>query len=159
MLGAPIPTCRSNHQETPEIRVGRAVPMPDRETIIPNPAVGGGDRVASEWVTAFRRNHWPRSALQDRSRGRCARCYAVSEVFSQRHERGSIPVTSNLPFDEWTEVFGSGRLTGIEHRGLARSTDPPRPGNERRQLPAPPEPKKAEIPQRPPTSIEHRGHA
>ena len=30
------------------------------------------------------------------------------EVFSQRYERGS----TNLPFDEWTEVFGSERLTG-----------------------------------------------
>ena len=34
------------------------------------------------------------------------------EVFSQRYERGSVVVTSNLPFDEWTEVFGSERLTG-----------------------------------------------
>ena len=34
------------------------------------------------------------------------------EVFSQRYERGSILVTANLPFDEWTEVFGSERLTG-----------------------------------------------
>jgi len=34
------------------------------------------------------------------------------EVFSQRYERGSILVTSNLPFDEWTEIFGSERLTG-----------------------------------------------
>ncbi len=34
------------------------------------------------------------------------------EVFSQRYERGSILVTTNLPFDEWTEVFGSERLTG-----------------------------------------------
>jgi DNA replication protein DnaC len=34
------------------------------------------------------------------------------EVFSQRYERGSILVTSNLPFDEWTEVLGSERLTG-----------------------------------------------
>lgn len=34
------------------------------------------------------------------------------EVFSQRYERGSILVTSNLPFDEWTETFGSERLTG-----------------------------------------------
>ena len=34
------------------------------------------------------------------------------EVFSQRYERGSILVTTNLPFDEWTEVFGSKRLTG-----------------------------------------------
>ena len=34
------------------------------------------------------------------------------EVFSQRYERGSVLVTSNLPFVEWTEVFGSERLTG-----------------------------------------------
>ncbi|MEE1562433.1 MAG: IS21-like element helper ATPase IstB, partial [Alphaproteobacteria bacterium] len=34
------------------------------------------------------------------------------EVFSQRYERGSLLVTSNLPFDEWTEIFGSQRLTG-----------------------------------------------
>ena len=34
------------------------------------------------------------------------------EIISQRYERGSIIVTSNLPFDEWTEVFGSERLTG-----------------------------------------------
>jgi len=34
------------------------------------------------------------------------------EVFSQRYEQGSVLVTSNLPFDEWPEVFGSERLTG-----------------------------------------------
>jgi DNA replication protein DnaC len=34
------------------------------------------------------------------------------EVFSQRYERGSTVVTSNLPFDEWTSVFSSERLTG-----------------------------------------------
>jgi DNA replication protein DnaC len=34
------------------------------------------------------------------------------EVFSQRYEQGSVFVTSNLPFDEWPEVFGSERLTG-----------------------------------------------
>ena len=34
------------------------------------------------------------------------------EVFSQRYERSSTIVTSNLPFDEWTGVFGSERLTG-----------------------------------------------
>ena len=34
------------------------------------------------------------------------------EVFSQRYEGGSTLVTSNLPFDEWTGVFGSERLTG-----------------------------------------------
>ena len=34
------------------------------------------------------------------------------EVLSERYERGSTIVTSNLPFDEWTSVFGSERLTG-----------------------------------------------
>jgi DNA replication protein DnaC len=34
------------------------------------------------------------------------------EVFSQRYERGSTVVTSNRPFDEWTSIFGSERLTG-----------------------------------------------
>lgn len=34
------------------------------------------------------------------------------EIVSQRYERASTLVTSNLPFDEWTEVFGSERLTG-----------------------------------------------
>ncbi len=34
------------------------------------------------------------------------------EVFSQRYERSSTLVTSNLPFAEWTEVLGSERLTG-----------------------------------------------
>ena len=37
---------------------------------------------------------------------------SLFEVFSQRYERGSILVTTNLPFDEWTEVFGLKRLTG-----------------------------------------------
>ena len=36
----------------------------------------------------------------------------IFDVFSQRYERGSILVTTNLPFDEWAEVFGSERLTG-----------------------------------------------
>jgi len=54
------------------------------------------------------------------------------ETFSQRYERGSIIVTSNLPFDEWTSVFASERLTGR----TARPSHPPRshPRNERRQL-------------------------
>ena len=55
------------------------------------------------------------------------------EVFSQRCERGSILVTTNLPFDEWTQVFGSERLTGA----LLERLHPPRahPGDERRELP------------------------
>jgi DNA replication protein DnaC len=34
------------------------------------------------------------------------------ETMSQRYERGSVLVTSNLPFEEWTTVLGSERLTG-----------------------------------------------
>jgi len=34
------------------------------------------------------------------------------DVMSQRYERSSTLVTSNLPFAEWTEVLGSERLTG-----------------------------------------------
>ena len=34
------------------------------------------------------------------------------ELTSQRYERGATLITSNLPFDEWTETFGSERLTG-----------------------------------------------
>ena len=34
------------------------------------------------------------------------------EVFSQRHERSATIVTSNLPFEDWTSVFGAERLTG-----------------------------------------------
>jgi DNA replication protein DnaC len=34
------------------------------------------------------------------------------ETISQRYERNSTLITSNLPLDEWTEIFGSERLTG-----------------------------------------------
>jgi len=34
------------------------------------------------------------------------------EVISQRYERGSTIITSNLSFEDWTGVFGSERLTG-----------------------------------------------
>ena len=45
------------------------------------------------------------------------------EVFSQRYERGSILVTTNLPFDEWTEVFGSQRFAGAPLDRLKRSRE------------------------------------
>ena len=42
------------------------------------------------------------------------------EVFSQRYERGATLVTSNLPFDEWTSIFGSERLPVLcSYRGGA----------------------------------------
>ena len=55
------------------------------------------------------------------------------EVFSQRYEGSSTLVTTNLPFDEWTEVFGSESA----HRSAAGPAHPPRahPGDERRELP------------------------
>jgi DNA replication protein DnaC len=34
------------------------------------------------------------------------------DVFSSRYETGSVIVTTNLPFENWTEVFGCQRLTG-----------------------------------------------
>ncbi len=34
------------------------------------------------------------------------------ETFSQRYERASTIITSNLPFEDWTSVLGSERLTG-----------------------------------------------
>jgi DNA replication protein DnaC len=56
------------------------------------------------------------------------------EVFSQRYERGPTIVTSNLPFDEWTGVFGSERLTGALLDRLTHHVHILE--NERRQLPA-----------------------
>jgi DNA replication protein DnaC len=49
------------------------------------------------------------------------------EMLSQRYERGSTLITSNLPFQEWTEVLGSERLTGARPAHPSR----PHPGNER----------------------------
>ena len=34
------------------------------------------------------------------------------EMISRAYEQNSLMLTSNLPFEEWTEVFGSERLTG-----------------------------------------------
>ena len=45
------------------------------------------------------------------------------EVFTQRYERGSTIVTSNLPFEDWTSVLGSERLD----LSIARPVNPSRP--------------------------------
>ena len=34
------------------------------------------------------------------------------DVISAAYERSSVIVTTNLPFEQWTEVLGSERLTG-----------------------------------------------
>jgi DNA replication protein DnaC len=80
------------------------------------------------------------------------------EIFSQRHERSSTIVTSNLPFGEWTSVCGNQRLTGalldrlthhvhiLELRARATGSSNRRPGggvrpNPLRKPPRPPIPK------------------
>src|SRR5260370_11251257 len=69
------------------------------------------------------------------------------EVFSQRYERGSTIVTSNLPFDEWTTVFASERLTGalldrLTHHVhiLEMNGDTSRLKQSKRRQPGPPSP-------------------
>ena len=52
------------------------------------------------------------------------------DVFSRRYENGATIVTSNLPFQDWTSVFASERLTGAGqaldlqcHQPLGREAD------------------------------------
>jgi DNA replication protein DnaC len=60
------------------------------------------------------------------------------EMLSQRYERGSTLITSNLPFQEWNR----GPRLRTAHRRPARPAHPPRshPRDERRQLPPQAEP-------------------
>ena len=68
------------------------------------------------------------------------------ETFSRRYELAPTLVTSNLPFEEWTEVFGSERLTGalldrLTHHGhiLEMSGDSYRLKQSRRKRNPPPD--------------------
>ncbi len=47
------------------------------------------------------------------------------EVLSESYECGATVVTSNLPIDEWIEVFGSERLTGALLAQLTQYTSTP----------------------------------
>ncbi len=86
------------------------------------------------------------------------------EVISRAYERRSLIVTTNLPFEAWTEVFGSERLTGalldrLTHRvhileangpsyRLRESQHRLHPGNpqaDKRAPPAPEEPGSEEV--------------
>jgi DNA replication protein DnaC len=69
----------------------------------------------------------------------------VFYVLSERHERGSLICTTNLPFGEWTKVFPDPRLAKavfdrLTHRAHIIDTGaevlalPPRPPEERRRL-------------------------
>ena len=77
---------------------------------------GHGDRRTSPWLFSLQRQLSSPNLLIIDELGfvPLSRTGAelLFEVISQRYERGSIMVTTNLPFDEWTEVFGSERLTG-----------------------------------------------
>ena len=73
-------------------------------------------------VRTCRQSAWrqaPGGAVNPLSR---AGAELLFEVFSQRYEQGSILVTTNLPFDEWTEAFGPERLTGALLDRLAPPT-------------------------------------
>ncbi len=62
---------------------------------------------AGQLRTANHRRTGVRAALSKTGAGTL-----FSEVSSRRYERAATLVTSNLPFNEWTEAFGSERLTG-----------------------------------------------
>ncbi len=84
------------------------------------------------------------------------------EVLSQRYERGSTIITSNLPFEDWTQVLASERLTGalldrLTHHAtiltmngdsyrLKQSTGRKRRGAEQNQASALSDPDTGEIP-------------
>src|SRR5438552_18696192 len=53
------------------------------------------------------------------------------EVFSQRYERSSTIVTSDLPFDERTDVFGSPHTTRCHNSRKTATTH--NPGHQRRR--------------------------
>jgi hypothetical protein len=90
------------------------------------------------------------------------------EVAGRAYERTSLIVTTNLPFENWTEVMGSERLTGalldrLTHRvhilsDCVRSGRAARPASQRAQLPTP----RREVPPREndhgPT-VDHQGGA
>ena len=56
------------------------------------------------------------------------------DVISTAYERTSVIVTTNLPFEQWTEVLGSERLTGATLDRLTHRCHDP--GDRRGELPA-----------------------
>ena len=76
----------------------------------------GVGRIAARGALGRRKGHRLSTA-----RAKCfilLRSWSVQQTrrgsvqISQRYERGATLITSNLPFDEWTETFGTERLTG-----------------------------------------------
>jgi DNA replication protein len=60
----------------------------------------------------FARRITAKSSLRILDRGTTLRAYLTTKTLNGVSERGSTLITSNMPFDEWTETFGSERLTG-----------------------------------------------
>ena len=60
--------------------------------------------------------HFPRAAVLNRPQQYVPASKAGAEllfdVIASAYERNSLIVTTNLPFENWTEVLGSERLTG-----------------------------------------------
>ena len=71
------------------------------------------------------------------SRYRRAGAELLFELVSQRYARAAVLITSNLPFNEWTETLGSERLTGAlldrltHHPMSSRRKDASRASNDR----------------------------
>ena len=128
----------------PEGDVGR---LHHRRNVRHGPRTGGGPmaRSTSGWRPATSaacsacKNRWPQSNCR---RQACAAppgprsllhideprfvppsgtgTEPLFELISQRCERGATLITGNLPFDEWTGTFGTGRLTGALPDRLTR---------------------------------------
>jgi DNA replication protein DnaC len=73
------------------------------------------------------------------------------QFFSERHERGSVIITSNLEFGKWTEIFADERMTDAlldrlthkAHTFLVRGESYRfRESQQRKQSPKHPNPKK-----------------
>ena len=77
----------------------------------------------SPWAERQRSVHKHRR-LRAAGHGGLSNVRSLFEIFSQRYERSSTIVTSNLPFDEWTGVFGSERLTGALLDRLTTTSTP-----------------------------------
>ena len=56
----------------------------------------------SMWIATRRGPFWPSKAGAE----------LLFDVIATAYERNSLIVTTNLPFENWTEVLGSERLTG-----------------------------------------------
>ena len=62
---------------------------------------------------ATRRGCWKPFAVDTVKQQRKTAAELFFGLFSQRYELGSMLVTTNMPFNEWTEVFGSEWLPGV----------------------------------------------